>query len=133
MSSFVSVCSGFRVGALVALAALTACGHPVQRRLEGRWIGESVEIVAPSFLVGATGWAKGTSFEFSGTRLIVTIPADEPRTGTYSVASVRDDRIVLQAKRADGTLDPVELRMQDEHSLQWILPNGGAVRFRKSD
>jgi hypothetical protein len=96
-------------------------------------MGESVENVAPSFLAAATGWVKGASFEFAGERLTVIIPAEEPRSGTYTVASVRDDRVVLQAKRNDGTLDPVELRMQDEHSLQWLLPNGGLVRFRKAN
>ncbi len=123
-----------RIGLLIiVLATLAACGHPVQRRLEGRWIGESVENVAPAFLAPATGWAKGASFEFAGERITVIIPAEEPRSGTYTVASVRDDRVLLQAKRADGTLDPVELKLQDEHSLQWLLPNGASVRFRRSN
>ncbi len=121
------------LGSLVVLAALSACGHPIERRLQGRWIGETIENVDPTFLAAATGWAKGTSFEFTGERLTVIIPAEEPRIGTYSVASVRDDRIMLQAKRADGTLDPVDLRLQDEHSLQWMLPNGASLRLRKSN
>ena len=118
---------------LVLLSTLSACGHPAQRRLQGRWIGEAIENVDPSFIAAATGWAKGTSFEFSGERLTVIIPAEEPRVGTYTIASVRDDQIMLQAKRADGTLDPVELRLQDEHSLQWILPTGASLRLRKSN
>lgn len=118
---------------LMMVGNLTACGHPVQRRLQGRWIGESVENVDPSFLAAATGWAKGTSFEFSGERLTVIIPAEEPRTGTYGIASVKDESITLQAKRSDGTVDPVDLRMQDEHSLQWVLPGGASIRFRKSN
>ena len=122
-----------RLGLFVALAAVTACGHPVQRRLEGRWIGESIENVDQSFLAGATGWAKGMSFEFAGDKLTVIIPAEEPRTGTYAVASVHDDRVILQAKRPDGTLDPVDLRLQDEHSLQWMLPSGASVRLRKAN
>lgn len=122
-----------RLGLALVLAAVTACGHPMQRRLEGRWIGESVENVDSGFLAAATGWAKGTSFEFAGERITVIIPAEEPRTGTYSVASVHDGRITLNAKRADGTLDPFELRMQDEHSLQWVLPGGASLRFRKAN
>jgi hypothetical protein len=105
----------------------------VQRRLEGRWIGESVENVSSSFLAAATGWAKGTSFEFSGERLTVIIPAEDPRTGTYSVAAVHDDRVTLQAKRPDGTLDALDLKLQDEHSLQWLLPGGASLRFRKAN
>ena len=122
-----------RLALTLALVAVTACGHPVQRRLEGRWIGESIENVDQSFLAGATGWAKGMSFEFAGDKLTVIIPTEDPRTGTYTVASVRDDRVTLQAKRPDGTLDPVDLRLQDEHSLQWILPSGASVRLRKAN
>lgn len=105
----------------------------MQRRLEGRWIGESVENVNSSFLAAATGWVKGTSFEFAGERITVIIPAEDPRTGTYSVASVHDDRVMLQAKRADGTLDAVDLKLQDEHSLQWLLPSGALIRLRKAN
>lgn len=123
----------FRLGILIVVAAATACGHPVQRRLEGRWIGESVENVNSSFLAAATGWVKGTSFEFAGERITVIIPAEDPRTGTYSVASVHDDRVMLQAKRADGTLDAVDLKLQDEHSLQWLLPSGALIRLRKAN
>ena len=125
--------AGFWLTSLVLLSALSGCGHPAQRRLQGRWIGETIENIEPSFVAAATGWAKGTSFEFAGERLTVIIPAEEPRVGTYTIASVHEDRIMLQAKRADGTLDPVDLRLQDEHSLQWMLPNGASLRLRKSN
>ncbi len=105
----------------------------MQRRLQGRWLGESVENVDQTFLAAATGWAKGTSFEFTGDRLTVIIPAEEPRSGTYSIGSVRDNRVALQAKRSDGTLDALELRVDDEQSLEWMLPNGSAIRMRKSN
>jgi hypothetical protein len=121
------------IAGIALSAALSACGHPIQRRLEGRWIGESIENVDSSLLAAATGWTKGTSFEFSGERLTVIIPSEDPRSGTYSVASVKNERISLQAKRPDGTIDPLELRMQDEHSLEWLLPNGATIRFRKSN
>jgi len=117
----------------ILLAFASACGHPMQRRLQGRWLGESVENVNSSFLAAATGWAKGTSFEFSGDRLTVIIPAEDPRSGTYIIGTVHDDKVALQAKRLDGTLDPVELRMDDEHSLLWVLPNGASIRMRKAN
>jgi hypothetical protein len=131
--SIISGKSRLWLGLLVLLTNLSACGHPAQRRLEGRWIGETIENIDPSFLAAATGWAKGTSFEFTGERLTVIIPAEEPRVGSYTIASVHDDRISIQAKRADGTLDSVDLRLQDEHSLQWMLPNGASLRLRKSN
>lgn len=105
----------------------------MQRRLQGRWLGESVENVDSSFLAAATGWAKGTSFEFSGDRLTVIIPAEEPRSGTYAIGAVHDDKVALQAKRLDGTVDPIELRVDDEHSLQWVLPGGATIRMRKAN
>jgi hypothetical protein len=105
----------------------------MQRRLQGRWLGESVENVDQSFLAAATGWVKGTSFEFSGDRLTVIIPAEEPRSGTYAINSVRDNRIEIQAKRIDGTLDAVAIRLEDEHSLEWVLPGGASIHMRKGN
>ena len=92
-----------------------------------------MENVDQSFLAAATGWAKGTSFEFTGDRLTVIIPAEEPRSGTYAIGSVRDNHVAIQAKRGDGTLDPVELRVDDEQSLEWMLPSGATVRMRKAN
>ena len=126
-------CDRFLSSSLILLAFTSACGHPVQRKLQGRWLGESVENVDSSFLTAATGWAKGTSFEFSGDRLTVTIPAEEPRSGTYSIGSVHDDKVALQAKRLDGTVDSIELRVDDEHSLQWVQPSGATIRMRKAN
>ncbi len=105
----------------------------MQRRLQGRWLGESVENVDQTFLAAATGWVKGTSFEFVGDRLTVIVPAEEPRSGTYAISSVRDNRVEIQAKRIDGTLDAVALRLEDEHSLEWVLPNGAAIHMRKGN
>jgi hypothetical protein len=118
---------------LITVIVSAGCGHPLQRRLQGRWLGESVENIDQSFLAAATGWAKGTSFEFSGDRITVIIPAEEPRTGTYTISSVRDNRVAIIAKRADGTLDPLELRVDDEQSLQWVLPTGSSIRMRKAN
>lgn len=132
MTQSLPICT-IRVLASLLMLAAVGCGHPTQRKLQGRWIGESIDNVPQEMLAAATGWVKGTSFEFAGDQLTVTIPAEEARTGTYTISSVHDGRILLQAKRFDGTVDPVELRLHDEHSLQWSLPSGVAVRFRKSN
>jgi hypothetical protein len=121
------------LGTLLILVTISACGHPMQRRLQGRWLGESIENVDQSLLAAATGWAKGASFEFTSDRMTVIIPAEEPRSGSYTVDSVRDDRIALRATRADGTVDPFELRLDDERSLRWMLPNGTAIHMRKGN
>ena len=48
----------------------------VKRKLEGRWLGESVENFDAKEMAAATGWARGLSLEFSGTHLTVAVPAD---------------------------------------------------------
>jgi hypothetical protein len=115
------------------LVLASACGHPMQRRLQGRWLGESVDNVDQPLLAAATGWAKGTSFEFAGDRMTVIIPTEEPRSGTFDIGSVHDDKIALLAKRPDGSVDRVELKLDDDHSLRWLLPNGSAIHMRKAN
>ena len=104
----------------------------MQRRLQGRWVGESVENLDPSFLAAATGWVKATSFEFAGDRMTVAVPTEEPRSGTFEIGSVHEGKIALLARRADGTVDRVDLRLDDDHSLRWMLPNGSTIHLRKS-
>ena len=120
----------------ILFAALTfgavACnGHPVQKKLAGRWHGESVENVDGEVLAAATGWAKGASFEFSGSSLTVAIPAEEPRSGNYEVVRVRKDDVRLAVKRDDGNVDHLELKLDDERNLRWLLGDGRAVVMRR--
>jgi hypothetical protein len=120
-------------GLCIAVTALTACGHPVERRLQGRWLGESVENFDGPALAAVTGWARGTSFEFSGEKLTVAIPAEDPRSGTFEVAGYRDTKAVLSVKRADGQVDRLELKLDDELSMRWLLPEGRTIVMRKVD
>src|SRR5688500_13622065 len=76
--------------ALLAALGVTACGHPVQKKLEGRWLGDGVENFDDEAVATATGWARGASMEFAGSSLTVTIPAEEPRSGKYKVVSVHE-------------------------------------------
>jgi hypothetical protein len=121
----------FSLGLCVAVTTMTACGHPVERRLKGRWLGESVENFDGPALAAVTGWARGTSFEFSDKKLTVVIPAEEARVGSYEVVSFRDAKTVLNVKRADGQTDKLELRLDDEHSLRWMLPEGRSIVMRR--
>ncbi len=109
------------------------CGHPVQRQLEGRWFGESIENFAPSDLSAATGWARGLSFEFSGAALTVAIPAEEPRTGAYRVTSVNHNDVRLAVDRKDGKKDSVRLKLDDERSLRWMLDDTRAIVLRREE
>ena len=119
---------GLVLGGSVLLAG---CGNPVQRKLEGRWLGESVENFDAKDMAAATGWARGLSLEFSGTKLTVAVPAEEPRTGKYKVASVHENDVQLAVTRADGVVDNASFKLDDERSLRFMLGDNRAVVLRR--
>jgi hypothetical protein len=110
---------------------LAGCGNPVQRKLEGRWLGESVENFDAKDMAAATGWARGLSLEFSGTKLTVAVPAEEPRTGKYKVSSVHENDVQLAVTRADGAVDNASFKLDDERSLRFMLGDNRAVVLRR--
>ena len=110
---------------------LSGCGNPVQRKLEGRWLGESVENFDAKDVAAATGWARGLSLEFSGTHLTVAVPAEEPRTGKYRVATVHDDDVQLAVTRVDGVVDTASFKLDDERSLRFMIGDNRAVVLRR--
>ena len=117
---------------VVLTLGLAGCnGHPVQRKLAGRWHGESVENVEGEVLAAATGWAKGASFEFAGSSITVAIPAEEPRSSTYEVVGVCKDDVELGVKRDDGAVDHLQLKLDDDRNLRWLLGDGRAVVMRR--
>jgi len=126
------ISSFFRL-TLIASAALllSGCGNPVQRKLEGRWLGESVENFDSRDVAAATGWARGLSMEFSGTRLTVVVPAEEPRTGKYKVASVHENDVQLAVTRTDGAVDTASLKLDDERSLRFMIGDTRAIVLRR--
>ncbi len=119
---------GLVLGSSVLLAG---CGNPVQHKLEGRWLGESVENFDAKDMAAATGWARGLSLEFSGTKLTVAVPAEEPRTGKYKVASVHENDVQLAVTRADGAVDNASFKLDDERSLRFMLGDNRAVVLRR--
>lgn len=120
------------LGLLVTSALLLAgCGNPVQRKLEGRWLGESVENFDAKDMAAATGWARGLSLEFAGTRLTVAVPAEEPRIGKYKVASVHENDVQLAVTRADGAVDTASFKLDDERSLRFMIGDNKAVVLRR--
>lgn len=116
---------------LAVAAGLVGCGHPVNKKLEGRWVGDGVENFDDRNMAVATGWAKGASFEFSGTTMTVAVPAEEPRTGTYKVTSVRENDVELAVTRQDGAIDKARFRLDSEHSMRWMLGNERSVVLRR--
>jgi hypothetical protein len=103
----------------------------MQRKLEGRWLGESVENFDSREMAAATGWARGLSLEFSGNRLTVAIPAEEPRVGKYKVASVHENDLQLAVTRADGAVDNASFKIDDPRSLRFMIGDNRAVVLRR--
>jgi hypothetical protein len=118
---------------LVAVPWLTGCGNPVQRQLEGRWLGDAVESFEQRELSRATGWARGVSFEFSGSKVTVTIPAEEPRTAPYRITGVHESDVRLAVQRPDGKADPLHLRIDDERSVRWMIDDSHAIVLRRDE
>ncbi len=118
----------------VALGATAVgCGHPVQRKLEGRWVGEAVENFDDRDMAAATGWAKGTSMEFSGSSVTVAVPAEEPRSGPYKVVSVHQNDVNIAVTRSDGATDKVHFKLDDDHSMRWMLDGSRSIVLRRED
>jgi hypothetical protein len=105
----------------------------MQRKLEGRWEGDSVENFDDEQVAAATGWAKGTSMEFSGSDVTVRVPAEEPRTGPYRVERVHHRDVILAVGRKDGAEDRVHFKLDSDHSMRWLLADGRAIVLRRED
>ncbi|HYP98441.1 MAG TPA: hypothetical protein VER96_07190 [Polyangiaceae bacterium] len=116
---------------LSGLLLITGCGNPVQRKLEGRWLGESVENFDSKDVAAATGWARGLSLEFAGSRVTVAVPAEEPRTGKYKVSSVRENDVQLAVTRTDGAVDTANLKLDDERSIRFMIGDTRAIVLRR--
>jgi hypothetical protein len=116
---------------LAALGGAAGCNHPLQNKLEGRWLGDGVENFDEDAVAPATGWAKGTSFEFSGPYLTVSIPAEEPRTGRYKVVAARESAIEVRVTGKDGNNDRLRLLLDSDHSMRWVLDRSRAVVLRR--
>ncbi len=119
------------VGGVVA--SLTGCGHPMQRKLEGRWYGDSVENFDERDIAAATGWVKSFSMEFSGSSVTVAIPTDDPRSGSYTIASAHDNDVVLAIKRKDGSVDKAKLRIDDDDNIRFMLADGRAIVMQRAN
>lgn len=111
---------------------ITACKDTPIERLEGRWVGESVENFRPEQAARAQGWAKGTSFEFKGSRVTVSIPAESPRSGTYKVTALNEQELRVTFLRAHGAKDVVEVQFENDDKLRWKLGDGRSVIMRKA-
>lgn len=121
------------VMAAICTAFVGGCGHPAERKLQGRWYGESISPGYTEELSAATGWVKGTAFAFQDRTMTVEIPAESPRSGKYEILAFREGKVTMDVRRPDGTTDRVRLRLDDDRTLYWELDEGRAIKMRKAD
>jgi hypothetical protein len=65
--------------------------------------------------------------------MTVAIPAEEPRTGAYRVASVNHNDVRLTVERKDGKKDNMRLKLDDDRSLRWMLDDTRAIVLRREE
>ena len=118
-----------RRNVLLGLGALSlaGCSHPAQRVLQGRWEGRRVENFNESDMAAATGWARGTTFEFQGARLSITLPAKSRRSGVYELTEIEDRTVTLTVVDGNGEQSELRLTVDDESSMRWMLDEGRAM------
>src|SRR4051812_194759 len=111
----------------ITLPAAAGCEKSPKDRLQGRWLGESIENVSAAQSPKATGWVKGTAFEFQGNKVTVTIPAETPRTGTFKVTKAEGDALLVSFLREEGGRDEAEMQLMGERELRWRISGGRQI------
>lgn len=116
---------------LMAAAVASGCGHPVQKKLQGRWHGESVENVDAPLAAAAVGWARGTTMEFADSVLTVTVPAEDPRSGEFEIQKVAGRKVTLAIRGPQG-LEHATFVLEDDSSMRWDIGGGRTVLMRRA-
>ena len=128
-------CTSRRCFCLILLVCLklTVCQHPAEEALQGRWNGHSVENFEEQSIAAATGWARGTQFEFRGNDLTITMPAKESRKGKYKLAKIEGRQVTLAVQDQKGELTRLDLIVDDAESLRWMLDDGRTLVLKKEE
>jgi hypothetical protein len=114
------------------IPVIAGCEKSPRDRLQGKWLGESVENVPASQADKASGWVRGTAIEFQGNKVTVTIPAETPRTGTFKVAQVERDTLAVSFLRPEGGRDEARMQLVGEEGLRWELGDGRQVVMKRA-
>jgi hypothetical protein len=110
------------------LLLMAGCGKSPEARLAGKWVGDRIDNVSADQVARATGWVKGTTLEFAGDKVTVTLPGESPRKGTYKVSRTEGDKLVLSVARPDTlTFDEAKLTMHDHKTMSWDIGHGREV------
>jgi hypothetical protein len=114
-------------------AAAGGCDKTPKDRLQGRWLGETIENVPAAQMAKTSGWVKGTAIEFSGSKVTVTIPAESPRTGAFKVSRVEGESVLVSFLRPEGGHDEAEFRFAGEKTLRWNIGEGREIVLQKAN
>ena len=116
----------------LTLPAVAGCEKSPKDKLQGRWLGESIENIPSAQLTKSTGWVKGTAIEFTGNKVTVTIPAETPRTGTFKVAKAEGDGMLVSFLRDEGGHDEAEMKLVGDQTLRWRIGDGREIVMLKA-
>jgi hypothetical protein len=116
----------------ILLPAAAGCDKSPKDRLQGRWLGDTIENVPTAQLQKATGWVKGTAIEFQGNKVTVTIPAETPRTGTFKVARAEGETLLVSFLREEGGRDEAEMLFVNDQTLRWRIGTGREIVMLKA-
>jgi hypothetical protein len=116
----------------ITLPVVAGCEKSPKDKLQGRWLGESIENVPAAQITKSTGWVKGTAIEFQGNKVTVTIPAESPRTGTFKVARAEDDALLVSFMRDEGGHDEAEMKLVGDQTLRWRIGDGREIVMLKA-
>jgi hypothetical protein len=117
---------------LLVVSATTGCSRTPKDRLQGRWLGETIENVSVPHLTKAMGWVKGTALEFNGNKATVMIPAESPRSGTFRVTDSEGDRVTVSFLREEGGRDEAQFQFVGEGQLRWHIGDGRQIVMVKA-
>jgi endonuclease YncB( thermonuclease family) len=116
----------------VALSLCTAaCSKSPKDRLQGKWLGDSISNISPEHNAEVASWVKGTSLEFTGERMTVTVPAEQPRSGQFKVAKVEGKKVTVAVTREGGADTTLLVLNDDATSLQWDVGEGRQITMTR--
>jgi hypothetical protein len=117
-----------RKALLMTFLLMAGCGRSPEEKLAGKWVGDRIDNVSADQVARATGWVKGTTFEFAGDMLTVTLPAEPARKGTFKVSRVEGDKMVLLVARSDAQAhDEATLTLHGDKTMSWDIGHGREV------
>jgi hypothetical protein len=118
--------------AAITLPAAAGCQKTPRDKLQWRWLGEGVENFPQAQVPKATGWVKGTAIEFAGNKVTVTVPAETPRSGTFKVARIEGEKVIVSFARDEGGADESAFKIVGESTMRWDVGGGREIVLVKS-